>query len=136
MDWRPGPTAGLCVDADAFRVVLENLLDNARKYGGDGVLLSSSLDGDRWRLAVADRGIGFDSSEAEHLFDPFSRHVKSGITTHGSGLGLYLSRQLARDMRGELSAVSEGPGRGSTFYFDVPIAHDTADGGTESLARA
>ena len=136
VDWRPGPTAGLRVDADAFRVVLENLLDNARKYGGEGVLLSSSLDGDLWRLAVADRGIGFDAAEAEQLFDPFSRHVKSGITTHGSGLGLYLSRQLAHDMRGELSAISEGPGRGSTFYFDLPIAHDTADGGTESLARA
>jgi signal transduction histidine kinase len=136
VEWRPGPAAGLCVDADAFRVVLENLLDNARKYGGESVQLSSSLDGERWRLAVVDRGIGFDPSEAEDLFDPFSRHVKSGVTTHGSGLGLYLSRQLARDMRGELSAVSEGPGRGSTFYFDVPVARDIAVDGKESLARA
>jgi signal transduction histidine kinase len=135
VEWHPGPAAHLRVDVDAFRVVLENLLDNARKYGGASVHLSSALDGERWRLAVVDRGIGFDPAEAEELFDPFSRHVKRGVTTHGSGLGLYLSRQLARDMRGELSAASEGPGRGSAFYFDVPVAHEAPDGGTENLAR-
>lgn len=136
VDWRRGPAASVIVDADAFRVVLENLLDNARKYGGDGVTLSSSIVEGGWQLAVSDRGIGFNPDEAEQLFDPFSRHLKQGMTAHGSGLGLYLSRQLARDMRGSLSAVSEGPGRGSTFLFRVPLAAGAAEPAKESLVRA
>lgn len=136
VDVRTGPAVGLRVDADAFRVVLENLLDNARKYGGDGVTLTSSVADGRWRLAVTDRGIGFDPAEAEDLFDPFSRHDKRGVMTHGSGLGLYLSRQLARDMRGDLSATSEGSGRGSTFTFEVPMAQAPGEPEGEKLARA
>jgi signal transduction histidine kinase len=58
------------------------------------------------------------------------------MTTHGSGLGLYLSRQLARDMRGELSASSAGPDRGSLFVLSVPLAAGTPVSGEESLARA
>jgi signal transduction histidine kinase len=136
VEWRPGPAARVSVDADAFRVVLENLLDNAKKYGGDDVTLSSSIVDGGWQLAVHDRGIGFDPAEAEQLFDPFSRHLKAGMTAHGSGLGLYLSRQLARDMRGSLSATSEGPGHGSTFLFTVPLAAGEAQPAKESLARA
>lgn len=136
VDWQPGASPAVQVDADAFRVILENLLDNARKYGGDSVTLSSAVVGDKWRLSVADRGIGFDPREAEDLFDPFSRHVKRGVMTHGSGLGLYLSRQLARDMRGDLRASSDGPGRGSTFVLEVAIATDAPDAGKETLARA
>jgi signal transduction histidine kinase len=131
-----GPAVALRVDADAFRVVFENLLDNARKYGGASVTLSTSVVDGKWRLAVSDSGIGFDPAEAADLFDPFSRHDKRGVTTHGSGLGLYLSRQLALDMHGNLSAVSEGPGRGSTFYFDIPVAPGGADAAKEKLARA
>jgi signal transduction histidine kinase len=136
VDWQPGPAADLEVDADAFRVVLENLLDNAKKYGGAAVMLTSSLADGKWRLAVRDQGIGFSAGDADHLFDPFARKVQQGMTTHGSGLGLYLSRQLARDMRGELSAVSEGPGRGSTFFFEVPVATAAPQSDKENLARA
>ena len=136
VDWQPGPSPSVHVDADAFRVILENLLDNAKKYGGESVSLTSEIAGDRWQLSVADRGIGFDPKEADDLFDPFSRHVKSGVTTHGSGLGLYLSRQLARDMRGELWATSEGPGRGSRFVLEVSIAGDAPGDKRETLARA
>jgi signal transduction histidine kinase len=117
-------------------VVLENLLDNARKYGGRGVTLTSSLADGRWRLAVRDQGVGFAPGDAEYLFDPFARKLQHGMTTHGSGLGLYLSRQLARDMRGELSAVSEGPGRGSTFILEVPVASAAPASAKENLARA
>jgi signal transduction histidine kinase len=136
VDWQPGPAVDLRVDADAFRVVLENLLDNAKKYGGQGVALGSTVTGDMWQLAVRDHGIGFPPDDAEQLFDPFSRQVKEGMTTHGSGLGLYLSRHLAREMHGELRAISDGPGHGSTFLLDVPIAAAAQVSGKESLARA
>ena len=136
VSWQPGPAATLHVDADAFRVVLENLLDNARKYGGASVTLTAAVADGRWQLSVRDQGIGFAPADAEALFDPFSRQQREGMTTHGSGLGLYLSRQLARDMRGELSAASAGPDRGSVFVLSVPLAAAAPVSGEESLARA
>lgn len=136
VSWQPGPAAALHVDADAFRVVLENLLDNARKYGGASVALSAAIVGARWHLSVRDQGIGFAPADAELLFDPFSRQHREGMTTHGSGLGLYLSRQLARDMRGELSAASAGPDRGSEFVLSLPLAAETPVAGEKSFARA
>jgi signal transduction histidine kinase len=114
--------AGVLVDRDAFRVVLENLLDNARKYGGGSVRMREVVDNTRarWRLSVEDDGIGFDPKDKEILFDPFERTEGAGAA-HGSGLGLYISRQLARNMGGDLVAESAGKGKGSTFTFEVPL---------------
>ncbi len=103
-------------DRDAVRVVLENLLDNARKYGGAKTTVSSALDGSRVRISVADAGRGFPPQDAERLFE-LSRAGSGEGVTHGSGLGLHLSRQLARQMGGDLVAESEGPGRGAAFHL-------------------
>jgi signal transduction histidine kinase len=119
---RPAPERRVVLaDRDAFRVVLENLLDNARKYGGGRVVLEESTSGARWRLSVTDQGVGFAPSEAQRLFEPFERDA-AGATTHGSGLGLSISRQLVRDMGGELSADSPGPGGGATFRIELSLA--------------
>ncbi|MFT3837309.1 MAG: HAMP domain-containing sensor histidine kinase [Myxococcaceae bacterium] len=115
------PAVQVWADRDAFRVVLENLLDNARKYGGGKVELSGEADATRWRLKVRDFGQGFEPGVAERLFDPFARQ-RGGTVQHGSGLGLTLSRQLARQMGGELSATSDGPGKGATFVLELKIA--------------
>ncbi len=116
----PAPIS-VWADRDAFRVVVENLLDNARKYGGGKVELSTEADATKWRLKVRDFGQGFEPQVAERLFDPFARQ-RGGSVQHGSGLGLTLSRQLARQMGGELSAQSEGPGKGATFTFELKVA--------------
>ena len=112
----------IVVDRDAFRVVLENLLDNARKYGGGKVELTESVVGQRWRLDIKDEGEGFDTADAERIFDPFERDTREGVVKHGSGLGLYISRQLARDMRGDLTAASAGHGKGAVFTIELPLA--------------
>jgi two-component system, OmpR family, sensor histidine kinase SenX3 len=112
----------IVVDKDAFRVVLENLLDNARKYGGGRVEMVEGTSGARWRLEVRDHGDGFSPEESERLFEPFERDAKEGVSTHGSGLGLYISRQLVRDMGGDLTARSEGHGRGAVFAVELPLA--------------
>jgi signal transduction histidine kinase len=115
--------AHLRVDVDAFRVVMENLLDNARKYGGGRTTVQTRLDGPTWSVSVRDEGQGFQAADAERLFEPFARGGNRGeAITHGSGLGLYLSRQLARRWGGDLCAESEGPGRGATFRLRVPVA--------------
>ena len=128
------PPARVFANADAFRVILENLLDNARKYGGGKVELVSKAEGTRWTLTVRDVGQGFDPSLAERLFDPFARAV-TGSVSHGSGLGLTLSRQLARQMGGELSAFSEGAGKGSAFSLSLSLAPMPSGAASQPVAH-
>ena len=119
--WTPGEEVLVKADPDAFRVVLENLLDNARKYGGGKVRLEEHVEGERYTLAVKDEGIGFEAKDAKGLFEPWVRRQEHQVTKHGSGLGLYLSRQLAVAMGGS-SAHSPGPGKGSTFSLTLKLA--------------
>jgi signal transduction histidine kinase len=117
--WGARAPATLRCDPEAIHVVLENLLDNARKYGGGSVELSEALVGPCWRLSVRDQGQGFEHSDVERLFEPFERGGGTGVA-HGSGLGLFIARQLMRRMGGELYARSDGPGTGATFTMELP----------------
>jgi signal transduction histidine kinase len=116
----PASSVDVMVDKDAFRVVLENLLDNVRKYGGGHVDVVEAVVGERWQLALRDRGVGFPPDEAARLFEPFERDA--GSSTHGNGLGLYISHQLVVDMDGALRAESAGRGQGATFTVELPLA--------------
>jgi two-component system CheB/CheR fusion protein len=119
----------LC-DADAIHVVLENLLDNARKYGGASIELIEEQHAGRWRLSVKDGGQGFEVADAERLFEPFERGGGTGVA-HGSGLGLFIARQLMRRMGGDLRATSPGRGAGATFTLELPISNQPAVASTE-----
>jgi signal transduction histidine kinase len=112
-------------DRDGLRVILENLLDNAQKYGGGHVRLSAGVDSGRWRLDISDRGRGFAPEAAEKLFDAHNRGSGDGIT-HGAGLGLAIARQLARRMGGDISARSAGPGQGAVFSVTLAVAGNAA----------
>jgi signal transduction histidine kinase len=112
-------------DRDGLRVILENLLDNAHKYGGGSVRLASGVRDGRWRLDISDRGRGFTPESAEKLFDLHNRGSGEGVT-HGAGLGLAIARQLARRMGGDITARSPGPGKGAVFSVSLalaPVAH-------------
>jgi signal transduction histidine kinase len=121
------PEVTVLADSDAFRVILENLLDNARKYGGGRTTLEAEVTGAEWRLSVRDQGPGFSKLDAEHLFDPFNRTKHEGVT-HGSGLGLYLSQQLAQRMKGRLTAHSDGPGQGAVFQVALAVSQERVRG--------
>lgn len=108
-------------DRDGLRVILENLLDNAQKYGGGRIRLSAGVSEGRWRLDISDEGRGFAPESAEKLFDLHNRGSGEGIT-HGAGLGLAIARQLARRMGGEISAHSSGPGKGAVFSVTLALA--------------
>jgi signal transduction histidine kinase len=111
------------VDADGLRVALENLVDNAVKYGGEDpeVIVDTGREGGRVRIRVLDGGVGFDPADAEGLFMPFRRAMSEGASTrHGTGLGLSIAREIARRMGGDLTAESEGPGTGSCFTIWLP----------------
>jgi signal transduction histidine kinase len=109
-----------------FRRVLQillNLLGNALRYAPDGsqVSLRVERDGDRARLIVGDHGEGLDAAQQAKVFEKFERLGRSG--DGGSGLGLYISRRLARAMDGELS-VESVPGEGARFTLDLPADPD------------
>lgn len=112
-------------DSDMLRIVLENLVDNGLKYGGDRpvVTLRVARDEGKATIAVCDDGVGFDRHAAQHLFVPFRRGLPGGHgVEHGTGLGLAIARDLSRRMGGELQAHSDGPGRGATFTVSLPLA--------------
>jgi signal transduction histidine kinase len=108
-------------DRDGLRVILENLLDNAHKYGGGSVRLAAGVADGRWRLDISDQGRGFAPEIAERLFDPHNRGSGEGMT-HGAGLGLAIARQLARRMGGDIVAHSAGPGHGAVFTVTLGLA--------------
>jgi signal transduction histidine kinase len=114
----------VAADPDKVRQVLVNLVDNAVKYSPDGgdVRLEISSESQRVRFAVHDQGLGIPYAEQRRIFDKFYRldpHMTRGIG--GTGLGLYICRELVRRMEGRIWVTSE-PGRGSTFAFELPVA--------------
>jgi signal transduction histidine kinase len=127
LDWRAGDgDLRVAADANALRIVLENLTDNAFKYGGtpSHVTIAAARDGERARVSVCDRGIGFTPEQAAALFTPFRRAGERGEARaqHGTGLGLSIAAALAGAMGAELSAASDGPGRGACFTITLRIA--------------
>jgi PAS domain S-box-containing protein len=111
-------------DRDRLQQVLVNLLDNAVKYSPEGGQVTLALSGatDAVRLAVTDTGLGVPAAEQQRIFEKFYR-----LDTHltraggGTGLGLYITRELVRRMGGTITVRSE-LGAGSTFTVELPHA--------------
>jgi signal transduction histidine kinase len=111
---------------DEFRIeqVVVNLLTNALRYGGGGVVEvsvhkeESNAGGGNVRIDVRDHGKGIAPDFIERIFEPYERGAKSG-EPKGLGLGLYISRQLAASHGGQLTARST-PGQGATFSLTLP----------------
>lgn len=105
-----------------FRRVLQillNVLGNALRYAPEGsqVWLRAEAEDGRARIVVADQGEGLSAEQQARVFDKFERLGRGG--DGGSGLGLYISRRLARAMNGELT-VDSAPGQGARFMLDLP----------------
>jgi signal transduction histidine kinase len=120
------PEDGAVVFADRNRVgtVLANLLSNAIKYSPEGGPVRCELSIDRhWcRISVSDVGLGISEADLPKVFTRFGRILtleNQGIS--GTGLGLYMSRELARQQGGDIEVVSR-LGAGSTFTLSLPVA--------------
>jgi signal transduction histidine kinase len=118
------PVAG---DPDKVSRVLINLVDNAIKYSPDGgrVDVAVATVGAHVRFSVTDRGLGVPSSEQRRIFEKFYRldpNMTRGVG--GTGLGLYICRELVRRMDGRVWVDSQGLGGGSTFHVELPVAGD------------
>lgn len=112
------------VDPDRTRTIIANLLSNAIKYSPQGGQITCSVRSRAGtaRLAVIDEGLGIGRQDLPRLFTRFGRII-TPETEHlkGTGLGLFLSRQLARLQGGEITVVSE-LGKGSTFTLQLPTS--------------
>jgi two-component system phosphate regulon sensor histidine kinase PhoR len=109
---------------DRIQQVLVNLLDNAVKYGGDGpVSIRIEPANGAVRILVADSGPGIPFAEQRRIFEKFYRSgPELTRATGGTGLGLYISRELVQRMGGRLEVRSQ-PGAGATFVVELPRAN-------------
>lgn len=120
-------------DLDRLVQVFTNLLSNSVKFtpAGGSVRLEARRVDDRVELAVTDTGAGFTPQQAARLFQPF---VRLDERKQGTGLGLYISRSIARQHGGDLEASSPGPGRGATFTLVLPaLGPESPAGATQPL---
>ena len=109
------------VDPDRFQIVVRNLLSNAAKYSpaGTDILVDVRRNGGHAYVSVRDQGVGISSEDQATLFTRFSR-IETQVHVQGTGLGLWLSREIARMHDGDLT-VDSRVGAGSTFTFSVPV---------------
>jgi hypothetical protein len=117
--------------------VLANLISNAHKYSpaDQEVRLRVWRDNGWAMAAVSDRGRGIPREELDRVFEKFHRvEDPMTMTTGGTGLGLYIARELTRAMGGEIEATS-APRRGSTFTVRLPLARRADDGDVARRSR-
>jgi PAS domain S-box-containing protein len=120
------------VDSDSMFRVLTNLLSNARKYsplGGSIVVGASVIDG-MVQVYVQDRGLGIPADSLSLLFGKFYRVESSDRRAiGGTGLGLAICKNIVESHGGKIGARSEGLGKGTRFYFTVPMVREPAQTG-------
>jgi len=112
-------------DAERFQQILLNLITNAIKFSakGDSINVTCDCDASMARILVKDTGVGVRPADIDRVFDPFvqvDRHL-TAASQQGVGLGLSISRELARAMGGDLTLQSS-EGVGSTFTLTLPVA--------------
>jgi signal transduction histidine kinase len=119
----PGRPVPVRVDHERVKTIVSNLVSNAVKYSPQGGVIECELTarGGIARVAIKDSGLGIAQGDLPILFTRFGR-ISTPHTDHlpGTGLGLYLGRQLARLHGGEIT-VESAPGKGSTFTLHLPL---------------
>jgi len=114
----------ICVHADEQQIeqVMANLIGNTVKYapGSPEIIIKAERMVDAVKISVGDKGPGVPPEKLHYLFDRYYRADYSGIQYSGLGLGLYISSEIIKKHGGEIGVDSE-PGKGSTFWFTLPL---------------
>jgi signal transduction histidine kinase len=117
----PVETIEADVDPDRFQIVVRNLLSNAAKYSASGTDINVEVrrNGTKAFVSVSDRGVGISTEDQRQLFTRFAR-IETAAHVQGTGLGLWLSREIALMHDGDLTVESRA-GVGSTFTLSLPL---------------
>lgn len=109
------------VDSEALYKIISNLISNAIKFTRSSINIQLKTENDMFYLSVKDDGPGIKDEYRDKIFEPFYQvEVIDNYNNKGSGLGLSLSRSLARKLRGDISVQSEY-GKGCLFTLELPI---------------
>ena len=114
-----GSDLEVSVDESKIKQVLHNVIGNAIKYtekGSVNVSVSKNKVNGRVKISVVDTGIGVDKSMIPKMFVKFSKGKKSKL---GSGIGLYVAKEIVRAHKGHIWAESEGEGLGAAFFVEL-----------------
>ncbi len=114
------------LDIGKAKQIIQNLTDNALKYTQEGGIVTITLRKDvkvkKVYIDITDNGIGMNEEALADLFNKFQRASNANsVNVIGTGLGLYIAREMARGMDGEITASSKGEGHGSTFTIEFPL---------------
>ncbi len=123
LTYAPSPLPNITIDIDRFRQIMVNLVGNAIKYTPSGsVTVTTSAIEDRVVIRVSDTGMGISAADQQKLFQKFFR-VKNEATQliTGTGLGLWITAQMVKTMKGTL-VVESIQGKGTDFILSFPIA--------------
>jgi signal transduction histidine kinase len=112
-------------DTTRLRQILRNLLENAVRYGGHQIVVEVAVEGDRLVVVVADNGLNVDEEDFERIFEPYEQTDAVSDALSGVGIGLYVSRLLARLMGGDLDCVRNDGW--TKFRFVMPAIPDRAE---------
>ena len=118
-----GPPAPIEADPTRLEQILVNLITNAAKYTEEGghIKLSAGVEGSEFVIKVRDNGVGIAPAMVSQMFELFAQGDRSLARSEGGlGIGLTLARSLAEMHGGSLTALSEGPGKGSEFVVRLP----------------
>ncbi len=135
---------GVRVNADRRRVqqVIRNLMENARKYGGDQIMVEGFVMGDQYLIIISDNGPGVPDEETQRVFENFEQISKGDAReATGIGLGLPIARRLARAMDGEVWYERRFP-TGARFCYSLPLrlrsvaAEEDGAGSDDPMASA
>ncbi len=119
--------SGTCeieVDSNSFKMVFDNLIDNAIKYSVGSLKLEVKIICNPKKLEIIfkDNGIGLPSNEQKKIFQKFYRIYDKDIpNVKGTGLGLYWVKEIIKNHKGKITAHSEGKGKGTTIGIILPV---------------
>lgn len=107
-------------DKEKLRQIIINFIDNSVKYTKEGEInISVRNKGDKVLFCVKDTGMGMTEEIKESLFHKFARGEGAKMNTTGTGLGLYLAKQIVEAHNGRVWVESDGPGLGSAFFMEL-----------------
>lgn len=135
------PAEPVLVDGDRTRLtqVVSNLLDNAIKYsdGGTEIMIAAAVRDDLVEIVVSDNGIGIPPSQLGRMFEPYVQlAAPDGRWRSGLGIGLSVVRNLVDMHGGQVTAASDGVGKGARFMVTLPTTRAAATGNADSTEPA